>query len=227
MSEGYVFVVDNYDSFTYNLVDCIQRMGCKVRVQYSDRVTCEEVCSNLPDLFLISPGPGRPETSGRCLEILRKLPKEVPVLGVCLGHQILAYFTGADIIQAPELCHGKIRFVHHKGTPLYKGIPTPFETTRYHSLAVDAGSLPSEWDVTGFADDGTIMVIEHREKPWVGFQFHPESICTRYGPVLLSNFFQVYTHIAISPLEPWRVSVADLNKIRTEGKLYENRRSMK
>lgn len=180
-------VIDNYDSFTYNLVQMLDALGARCRVVRNDAATVDELLADRPDRVVVSPGPGWPLDAGITVALLAALPEGVPTLGVCLGHQALAVAGGGTVGPAPRLMHGKPDWVHHDGSVLFAGLSNPFEAGRYHSLAVtDVAGTP--WRVTGHADEGTIMAISHASRPWFGVQFHPESILTPDGERLLSNF---------------------------------------
>jgi len=181
-----VLVLDNYDSFVYNLVQEMGELGAEPVVFRNDRITVDEARSLEPDGIVISPGPGRPEGAGVSMELIRAMAGEVPILGVCLGHQAIGAVYGGRIVHAPELMHGKTSAVHHEGGGWLAGLPSPFTATRYHSLVVE--SLPEELEVTARTADGTIMAMRHRSLPVEGVQFHPESILTTEGPRLLGNF---------------------------------------
>ena len=182
-----VFVLDNYDSFTYNLVQLLARIGADVTVARNDQVTVEEVEAQQPDAILISPGPSRPEKAGISVELVRRLGPSVPILGVCLGHQAIGVAYGAEVITVPPV-HGKAWPVHHGGTGSFQGLPSPFDAARYHSLAVSSSRLPPGLEVTAWAEDGVIMGMRHRTHAVEGFQFHPESILTDDGEALVRNF---------------------------------------
>ena len=182
-----ILVVDNYDSFTYNLVQLLLELGAEVQVVRNDVETVDEVLDRDPSAIVLSPGPGRPEGAGICVDLLRREPR-VPMLGVCLGHQALAQAFGGVIERAPELMHGKTSMILHEGTDLFVGLPEPFEATRYHSLCLREDSLPDCLEITARTEDGVIMGLSHRELPWWGVQFHPESILTTVGGDLMSNF---------------------------------------
>ncbi|MCL4839580.1 MAG: aminodeoxychorismate/anthranilate synthase component II [Thermoanaerobaculia bacterium] len=182
-----ILVVDNYDSFTFNLVQLIAAAGAGVEVLRNDAAGAEELLARRPAGIVLSPGPGRPEEAGVCVELLRRAAP-VPILGVCLGHQALGVAFGAICERAPVLMHGKTSAVRHDGTGVFAGLPDPFTATRYHSLALRPESLPPELAATAWADDGTLMGIAHRELPYHGVQFHPESVLTAEGPRLLANF---------------------------------------
>jgi len=184
-----VLVIDNYDSFVYNLVQYLGELGAEPIVHRHDAVTVEEVEALAPDAVLISPGPGRPEDAGISNEVIRRLGGAgVPVLGVCLGHQCIGQVFGGEIVRAPEIMHGKTSPVHHRGVGVLAGLPDPFEATRYHSLVVEPASMPDVLEVTATTADGVVMALRHRELPIEGVQFHPESILTSVGKPLLRNF---------------------------------------
>jgi anthranilate synthase/aminodeoxychorismate synthase-like glutamine amidotransferase len=185
-----VLVVDNYDSFVYNLVQYLGELGAEPLVHRHDELSIAEIEALEPDAVLISPGPGRPEDAGLSNEVIRRFAGRRPVLGVCLGHQCLGQVYGADVVRAAEIMHGKTSFIHHTGVGVFAGLPSPFEATRYHSLVVDRGSVPAELEITAWTDDGTVMGLRHRDHgvPVEGVQFHPESILTASGHDLLRNF---------------------------------------
>jgi anthranilate synthase component 2 len=185
-----VLVVDNYDSFVYNLVQYLGELGAEPLVHRHDELSLAEIEELEPDAVLISPGPGRPEDAGLSNEVIRRSAGRRPVLGVCLGHQCLGQVYGAEVVRAAEIMHGKTSLIHHTGVGVFAGLPSPFEATRYHSLVVDRGSLPAELEITAWTDEGTVMGLRHRhhEIPVEGVQFHPESILTAAGHDLLRNF---------------------------------------
>ena len=176
-----ILLVDNYDSFTYNLAHLFGALGAEVVVRRNDEPGLEEL---EPDRLVISPGPGRPPP--RVVEIVRR--SRVPTLGVCLGHQAIGAAFGGPVVRAPEPVHGKASLIYHEGRGILTGLPSPFEAGRYHSLIVDRGALPSELIVTAETEDGLMMAVEHRSLPRFGVQFHPESILTPYGPQIVENF---------------------------------------
>ncbi|NLN10388.1 MAG: aminodeoxychorismate/anthranilate synthase component II [Acidobacteria bacterium] len=182
-----ILVVDNYDSFTWNLVQLLAAAGAAVEVVRNDAASAAELLARRPAGIVLSPGPGRPETAGVCMELLRQRP-EVPLLGVCLGHQALGVACGARCVRAPEVVHGKTSEIHHDGTGLFAGLPEPFAATRYHSLVLEPESLPAELRPVARTADGTLMAIAHRELPYHGVQFHPESFATAGGARLAGNF---------------------------------------
>jgi len=183
-----VLVVDNYDSFVYNLVQELGELGAAPVVYRNDAIDVAGIRAERPDAVLISPGPGRPEDGGVSLEVVAGLAGEIPLLGVCLGHQCVGQAYGAEIVPAPHLMHGKTSEIHHDGSGIFRGLPNPFVATRYHSLVVAPDSVPPELDVTARTSDGVIMGLRHRTLPVEGVQFHPESVLTASGPALLANF---------------------------------------
>ena len=183
-----MLVIDNYDSFVYNLVQYLGELGASPLVHRHDALSIEAIVELDPDAVLISPGPGRPEEAGVSNEVIRRLGPERPVLGVCLGHQCIGQVYGGEVVRAPAVMHGKTSFVRHRGDGVLAGLPQPFEATRYHSLVVDRASVPDCLEVTAETDDGVVMGLRHRELPVEGVQFHPESILTQGGHALLANF---------------------------------------
>ena len=183
-----VLVVDNYDSFVYNLVQYLGELGADPIVRRHDAVTLDEAAELAPDAVLVSPGPGRPKDAGVSVEIIRWAAGRIPVLGVCLGHQCIGAAWGARVGRAPQVMHGKTSQIHHDGTGLFSGLSSPLKATRYHSLIVEESSLPDELEVVATSDDGLIMGLRHRDLDVEGVQFHPESILTEDGHGLLSNF---------------------------------------
>jgi anthranilate synthase component 2 len=183
-----VLVVDNYDSFVYNLVQYLGELGAEPLVYRNDALSVDEAEALEPDAVLVSPGPGRPEDAGISNELIRRLGGRAPVLGVCLGHQCIGEVFGGRVVRAPSLMHGKTSMVHHRGQGVLARLPNPFEATRYHSLVVEAESLPAELELTAWTDDGVVMGVRHRELEVEGVQFHPESILTGVGHDLLGNF---------------------------------------
>ena len=182
-----IIVIDNYDSFTYNLVQMLGRLGADLTVRRNDQITLAALEEMRPAALVISPGPGYPRDAGVSLDILRRFP-EIPTLGVCLGNQCIGEAFGGRIVHARQLMHGKTSRISHEGHPLFAGLPSPFVATRYHSLMVEETSLPPELSIIARSEDGTIMGLAHRERPIVGTQFHPESFLTKTGPRLLQNF---------------------------------------
>lgn len=182
-----ITVIDNYDSFTYNLVQYLGEMGAEVDVYRNDAVTAGEVAAQRPSHIVISPGPGSPADAGVSCELIRTLGPYIPLLGVCLGHQCIGEVFGGQVERAPRLMHGKTSPIFHDGKGLFKGAPNPFDATRYHSLIV-AGPLPDELEITAYTREGEVMGLRHRQHPIFGVQFHPESILTECGKQLLQNF---------------------------------------
>ncbi len=183
-----VLVIDNYDSFVYNLVQYLGELGAEPVVHRHDALTLDEAVALRPDGVLISPGPGTPDDAGISLEVIRHFTGRVPVLGVCLGLQCLGQAYGATVVRAPEIMHGKTSLVRHRGTGIFTGLPQPLEATRYHSLIVDRDTVPDTLEVTAETDDGLIMGLRHRDAPTEAVQFHPESILTVGGHDLVGNF---------------------------------------
>ncbi len=183
-----VLVIDNYDSFVYNLVQELGELGAEPEVHRNDAIDLPGIRARRPEAIVISPGPGRPEGAGVSLEVVHQLAGTVPILGVCLGHQCIGQAFGGRVVHAPRLMHGKTSEIRHDGRGVFAGLPDPFVATRYHSLVVDPTSLPAELSVTATAADGAIMGLRHRSLPVEGVQFHPESILTPSGPSLLENF---------------------------------------
>ncbi|PJF21537.1 MAG: anthranilate/aminodeoxychorismate synthase component II [Phototrophicales bacterium] len=185
-----ILVIDNYDSFTYNLVQQMGEMGADLCVVRNDQTTLADIRAMNPSHIVISPGPGTPDDGGVSLDVIRELGESTPILGVCLGHQCIGQAYGGVIHRAGRLMHGKTSMVYHKHDPLFTGVPSPFEATRYHSLIVEEDTMPECLQVIGFTEDGEIMALRHKEHPVVGVQFHPESILTTYGPRILQNFIE-------------------------------------
>jgi anthranilate synthase/aminodeoxychorismate synthase-like glutamine amidotransferase len=185
-----VAVIDNYDSFTYNLVQYLGELGADLRVWRNDQITVEELKGLDPTHIVISPGPGEPTDGGVSNDVIRAFHQTTPMLGVCLGHQCMGFVFGGVVGPAPRLMHGKVSPVYHTGDDLFNGIPSPFQATRYHSLIVEE-PLPEAFAVTAFTADGEVMAMKHREYPCYGVQFHPESILTKDGKKLLANFLHV------------------------------------
>ncbi len=186
-----ILVIDNYDSFTYNIVQLLGELGADVRVVRNDQITLDEAQALNADKVVISPGPGTPDDGGVSLDVIRALGATTPILGVCLGHQCIGQAYGGVVTRAGRLMHGKTSMVYHKGGRLFTGVPSPFEATRYHSLIVEDASLPEALQVTAFTDQGEIMALRHRTHPVYGVQFHPESILTAFGVRILRNFLEL------------------------------------
>jgi len=187
MTAAKVFMLDNYDSFTWNVVQLLGRIGAEVTVARNDEITVDEIRALEPAAIVISPGPSRPERAGISVDLVRELGPTTPLLGVCLGHQAIGVAYGAEVIRVPPV-HGKTATVHHTGAGSFAGLPSPIVAARYHSLAIDRPSLPAELEVTAWSDDGVVMAVRHRSHPVEGFQFHPESILTDDGEALMTAF---------------------------------------
>jgi len=183
-----LMVIDNYDSFTYNLVQYLGELGAEVIVRRNDAVTIDEVAAARPRAVVISPGPGTPDQAGICTDLIRSLGPALPIMGVCLGHQCIGQAYGAKVTRAARIMHGKVSPVFHQGRSLFRGLPSPLEATRYHSLIVERQTLPGALELTAWTEDGVIMGLRHVEHPVTGVQFHPESILTSSGRRLLANF---------------------------------------
>jgi anthranilate synthase component 2 len=183
-----VLMVDNYDSFTYNLVQYLGELGEEVKVVRNDELTVDEIEALRPDRIVLSPGPCTPNEAGVSLELVRRLAGRVPILGVCLGHQAIGQAFGGRVVHARTLMHGKTSAIHHTGAGVFRGLPSPYTATRYHSLAVERATCPADLEVTAWTDDGEIMGVRHKSLPVEGVQFHPESILTEHGHDLLRNF---------------------------------------
>jgi anthranilate synthase/aminodeoxychorismate synthase-like glutamine amidotransferase len=186
-----ILVIDNYDSFTYNLVQYLGELGAKVEVRRNDQITVEEIERMAPERNVISPGPKTPSEAGICVELIQRLSGQIPILGVCLGHQAIGQAFGGKVIRAPEIMHGKTSSINHDSKTIFEGLPNPFLATRYHSLIVERSSLPACLDVTATSPDGLIMGLRHKKDKLEGVQFHPESILTNAGKQLLGNFLKV------------------------------------
>jgi len=184
-------MIDNYDSFTYNLVHYLGELGEKVLVFRNDKITIEDVGKLNPDMVVISPGPCTPKEAGISVDLIKEFAGRIPILGVCLGHQSIGYAFGGNIVRAKRLLHGKTSQIYHDGKSIYEGVPMPFEATRYHSLLVEGSSLPDELEMTAWTDEDEIMGIRHKEYLIEGVQFHPESILTKHGKDLLRNFVRI------------------------------------
>jgi anthranilate synthase/aminodeoxychorismate synthase-like glutamine amidotransferase len=185
-----VLVIDNYDSFTYNLVQYLGELGEQVLVRRNDEITLPEIATLDSVAVVLSPGPGTPAEAGICKDLLLELGPTIPILGVCLGHQCLGEAFGGTVRRASQVMHGKVSRITHAEQSVFRGIPSPFAATRYHSLVVDRENLPAELEVTAWTDDGTVMGLRHRQHPLAGVQFHPEAILTEHGHQLLGNFLR-------------------------------------
>jgi anthranilate synthase component II len=186
-----ILVIDNYDSFTYNLVHYLNELGAETEVVRNDQIGVAEALAMRPEAILLSPGPCTPNEAGICLALLSAAPADLPILGVCLGHQAIGQVFGGQVVRAKTLMHGKTSAIRHDGKGLFAGMPEGFIATRYHSLSVDRASLPANLEVTAWADDGEIMGLQHKSRPVFGVQFHPESIATEGGHDLLGNFLDL------------------------------------
>ncbi len=193
-----LILIDNYDSFTYNLVHYLGELGARCEVYRNDAVTAEQVVAAKPRAIILSPGPCTPNEAGICLELVRLAGAQIPMLGVCLGHQSIGQAYGGRVVQASEPMHGKLSTIHHRGTGVFTGLPARFEVTRYHSLIVDRTGLPDALEITAETDDGLIMGLAHKVHPVHGVQFHPESIASEHGHDVLANF------LALAGLAPCR-----------------------
>jgi anthranilate synthase/aminodeoxychorismate synthase-like glutamine amidotransferase len=183
-----VLVVDNYDSFTYNLVQYVLGIGAETSVYLNDRITVEQIAELAPNGLLLSPGPGTPDDAGVTLSVIREFAGKIPIFGVCLGHQSIGQSFGGNIIRAPRLMHGKTSMVEHDGKGVFKGMPNPFEATRYHSLVIEESSMPECLEISARTTDGEIMAVRHRSLPVEGVQFHPESFLTEQGMRIIANW---------------------------------------
>ena len=185
-----VLLIDNYDSFTFNLVQYLGELGAEVRVVRNDAITVSDVRKMNPDSIVISPGPCTPNEAGICLGLIRELNTVIPILGVCLGHQAIGQAFGGNVIKAPKVVHGKVSTINHNGEGIFRDVLDRFIAARYHSLVIERESLPKELEVTAWTDDNIIMGVRHKTSPVFGVQFHPESIATQSGKVILNNFIK-------------------------------------
>jgi anthranilate synthase/aminodeoxychorismate synthase-like glutamine amidotransferase len=190
-----ILVIDNYDSFTYNLVQYLGELGAEPLVHRHDALNIEQITELAPDAVLISPGPGTPDDAGLSNDVIRTFAGRCPVLGVCLGHQCIGQVFGGRVVRAPQVMHGKTSLIHHTGAGVFAGLPNPFEATRYHSLIVDRDSVPAVLEITAETDDGIVMGLRHRQLAVEGVQFHPESVLTAVGHDLLRNFLGQLTTV--------------------------------
>lgn len=186
-----VLVIDNYDSFVYNLVQYLGELGADPIVHRNDAISVDDVADIAPDAILLSPGPGRPEDAGILCAVIERYAGAIPMLGVCLGHQAIGHVFGGDVVRAPQLMHGKTSWVRHEGKGVFDGLPSPLEATRYHSLVVNRATMPDVLEITAETDDGVVMGVRHRTMAVEGVQFHPESILTTAGHDLLRNFLSL------------------------------------
>ncbi|MEA5098042.1 MAG: aminodeoxychorismate/anthranilate synthase component II [Burkholderiaceae bacterium] len=185
-----LLMIDNYDSFTYNLVQYFGELGEEVRTFRNDEITLEQIEALKPDRICLSPGPCTPAEAGICIDVLKHFAGKIPMLGVCLGHQAIGAAFGGKVVRAQEIMHGKTSAVTHTGVGVFRGLPSPFTVIRYHSLAIERASLPDCLEITAWTDDGEIMGVRHKQYPIEGVQFHPESILSEYGHALLKNFLE-------------------------------------
>ena len=206
-----ILVVDHYDSFVYNLVQLVEGFGYPTRVVRSDAEPAASLAASRPDAVILSPGPGRPEHAGCMVELIEALDERTPLLGVCLGHQAIGAAVGGIVERAPEPVHGKSSPIHHGGSGILAGLPTPFEAGRYHSLVVRAAGLPDNLQVTATTEDGLVMALQHRSLPRFGVQFHPESILTPEGPRLIRTFLEMVAQstdgVDALPIPPGPVNI--------------------
>lgn len=190
-----ILVIDNYDSFTYNLVQLmgriLQRTSRSLHVKRNDEITLEEISANPPEAILLSPGPGRPEDAGITVDAIKRFGAEIPIMGVCLGHQAIGLAFGGSIVHAPTLMHGRTSEIHHSNVSVFEGVTNPFTATRYHSLVISPDDFPADLEVTATTDDDVIMGVRHKQYPIVGVQFHPESILTTEGERIIRNWLGV------------------------------------
>ncbi|MBR46595.1 MAG: aminodeoxychorismate/anthranilate synthase component II [Rhodospirillaceae bacterium] len=188
-----LLLIDNYDSFTYNLAHFFGELGADMTIYRNDAISAEDGLAMKPDGIVLSPGPCDPDQAGICLDLIEKNDGRIPLMGVCLGHQAIGQACGGKVVRADKLMHGKTSDIHHRSEGLFQGLPTPFSATRYHSLVVDRESLPDCLEVTAETKDGVVMGLAHREQPVHGVQFHPESIASEQGHELLKNFLDIVT----------------------------------
>jgi anthranilate synthase/aminodeoxychorismate synthase-like glutamine amidotransferase len=186
-----IVLIDNYDSFTFNLVQFLGDLGTPSEVWRNDAISVDAVVSMAPEAIVLSPGPCTPNEAGICLDLIRATAGKIPLLGVCLGHQAIGQAFGGAVVRAPSPMHGKVSAITHGGSDVFEGLPSPFQATRYHSLIVERSTLPGELEPTAFTEDGIIMGLRHRTLPIFGVQFHPESIASEYGHEILANFLAI------------------------------------
>ncbi|MDI3528320.1 MAG: anthranilate synthase component [Thermoanaerobacter sp.] len=193
-----ILIIDNYDSFTYNLYQYVGEMNNKIFVIRNDEVSVKDIEKLNPEKIILSPGPGRPENAGICVDVIKSLGDKIPILGICLGHQAIGYAYGAKIVKANKIMHGKTSLVFHKGEEIFKDIKNPIVAMRYHSLVIDRQTLPRNLEITAYTEEGVIMGVRHNKYPVYGLQFHPESILTEQGKEILRNFLEVGYHVTRS-----------------------------
>jgi anthranilate synthase component 2 len=186
-----ILLVDNYDSFTFNLVHYLGGLGAEVAVHRNDKIAVKDALASAPEAIVLSPGPCTPNEAGICLDLIKAASPAIPILGVCLGHQAIGQAFGGNVVRAPSPMHGKLSEVRHQGAGVFHGINGPFQATRYHSLVVERGTLPAALSVTAETDDGVVMGLSHKTLPVHGVQFHPESIASEHGPLMLKNFLDL------------------------------------
>ena len=186
-----ILLIDNYDSFTFNLVHFLGELGAECEIVRNDAITVEQAIDRAPEAIVLSPGPCTPLDAGICLDLIRAAAGRIPILGVCLGHQAIGQAFGANVIRAPQAVHGKVHRISHQGSDIFAGLPAAFAATRYHSLVVERATLPATLEATAFTEDGLIMGLRHRAYKAFGVQFHPESIASEYGHELLGNFLRI------------------------------------
>jgi anthranilate synthase component 2 len=186
-----VILIDNYDSFTYNLVHYLGELGAEVRVHRNDKISVDDVIASKPDAIVLSPGPCTPNEAGICLDLIRRTASSIPIFGVCLGHQAIGQAFGGSVVRAPAPVHGKLSEVIHRNAGVFRGINAPFRATRYHSLVVDRATIPAVLEVTAETEDGLVMGLSHASLPVHGVQFHPESIASEHGHLILKNFLEL------------------------------------
>ena len=185
-----ILLIDNYDSFTYNLAQFLGQLGEKLEVRRNDQITLDQIAAKKPERIVISPGPGEPQNAGICIDVIRQFTGKIPILGVCLGHQAIGYAFGGTVVRAPALMHGKTSRIHHDSKTIFRKLPQDFVATRYHSLIVQKKGLPRELEISA-ETDGLIMGLRHRKLPLEGVQFHPESVLTEVGMQMLRNFISL------------------------------------
>jgi anthranilate synthase component 2 len=183
-------LIDNYDSFTYNLFHYLGELGARLEVHRNDKITVDAVMAKHPQGIILSPGPCTPDTAGICLDLIKRAAGKVPIFGVCLGHQAIGQVYGGDVVRAPKPMHGKLSQVHHTGKGVFRDVPNDFNATRYHSLTIDPPSFPDALEITATSEDGVIQGLQHKTLPIFGVQFHPESIASEHGHKILANFLQ-------------------------------------
>ena len=205
-------LVDNYDSFTYNLWHFLGELGAEVLVHRNDKISVEDALASRPRGLIISPGPCDPDRAGICLDLIKQAPADLPILGVCLGHQCIGQAFGGTVVRAPEPMHGKMSDMQNQGAGIFEGLPSSFSATRYHSLVVERASVPDNLEITAETDDGLIMGLKHTTRPIFGVQFHPESIASRHGYGLLANFLRI---AGLGPTSQGRIEALEENLRKT------------